>query len=80
MGGEQSWCRVRTRFLELTYPAHVSHHETSTGTALVCDLGSLYRHTPEMCATGPDVITKFLQKFDLDLIARAHQVSSMKRS
>ncbi|KAI5449044.1 type 1 serine/threonine-protein phosphatase catalytic subunit glc7 [Naganishia albida] len=23
---------------------------------------------------GPDVITKFLQKFDLDLIARAHQV------
>lgn len=29
-------------------------------------------------SAGPDVITKFLQRFDLDLIARAHQVSLLK--
>lgn len=31
-------------------------------------------------SAGPDVITKFLQKFDLDLIARAHQVSLLKKT
>lgn len=29
---------------------------------------------PPSYAFGPDIVSKFLQKFDLDLIARAHQV------